>query len=154
MLLCHTTIRLIPVKQPCGTDTNQQHIRKPSEQELERWLSVWEHWLPLLRTWVSIPASERQLTAISYSSSRVSDSSLTFLGIVHIHTVHRHTWRQTNHTHKIKIHKSKTTKKNILQTSQTDSCYPSGHTDSCDLRQWPPLLLWLGIAAILTNPCD
>jgi len=101
VLWCYTIIRLIPVEQASGADSNQQDTRKPTEQKLERWFRVWEHWLPLQRTCTCIAGP----IGSSQPSATPGLRYLTLLwlwGHCLIHTVHIPTYMWTMHIHKIK----------------------------------------------------
>lgn len=88
VLWCYTIIRLIPVEQAGGADSNQQDIRKPSEQELERSLRVWGHWLPLRRTFTCFPTTLSQLTDICKSTSRISYPRRVLWTLHNTHSAH------------------------------------------------------------------
>lgn len=88
VLWCYTIIRLIPVEQAGGADSNQQDMRKPSEQELERSLRVWGHWLPLRRTFICFPTTLSQLTVICKSTSRISYPRRVLWTLHNTHSAH------------------------------------------------------------------
>lgn len=88
VLWCYTIIRLTPEDQASAADSNQQDIRKPSEQEVERRLRVSEPWLPLQRTCTCFPTLLSQLPGICNSRSGISYPLLTFRALHNIHSAH------------------------------------------------------------------